>query len=80
VSILLSIPRGQFIGSSIENILFILGGVYVIWLWPRRLRHRVEAGKTSNTKAQAQLKKFNPKWGYVFVVVGVGRIILDLTA
>ena len=60
--------------------MFILGGIYVVWLWPRHLRHRVEAGKTLDTEAEAKLKKFSPKWGYVFIVVGIGRIILDLTA
>jgi hypothetical protein len=30
--IILSISRGQFIGSSIENVLFILGGAYTLWI------------------------------------------------
>jgi hypothetical protein len=55
VTIILSIPRGQFIGSSIENVLFILGGAYTLWIWPRLARRDVASGKISDADAQAKL-------------------------
>jgi len=80
VTIILSIPRGQFIGSSIENVLFILGGAYALWIWPRLVRRDVESGKISEAAAEAKLKRFSPKWGYVFFAIAVIHIIVDFTA
>jgi hypothetical protein len=79
VTIILFIPRGQFIGSSIENVLFILGGAYTLWIWPRLVRRDVASGKISEVDAQAKLKRFSPKWGYVFFVIALIHIIIDFT-
>lgn len=79
MAIILSIPRGQFIGSSIENLLFILGGAYTLWVWPRLVRRDVASGKISEADAQAKLKRFSPKWGYVFFAIALIHIIIDFT-
>jgi hypothetical protein len=79
VTIILSIPRGQLIGSSIENALLILGGIYALWVWRQLLRRKVEFGKISKAEAQTKLKRFNPKWGYVFFAIAIIHVIMDLT-
>jgi hypothetical protein len=80
VTIILSIPRGQFIGSSIEMPYSYSAVPTRFWIWPRLVRRNVEFGRISEADAQAKLKRFSPKWGYVFFAIAFIHIIIDLTA
>jgi hypothetical protein len=45
------IPTGQFVGSTIEHFLFFVGGVYTIFLWPRRVERQVASAKITRDEA-----------------------------
>jgi hypothetical protein len=60
---------GQFVGGLIETTLIFAGGLYLLLLWPRIIRRRVEAGKLSPAEAAEKLRKPNPKLGYLLLAV-----------
>jgi len=72
------IPTGQLIGSAIDNCIWILAGAYFVFLWPKHIRRDVSSGKLTEEAAQAKLKKFNPKLGYLLIILGLLRITIDL--
>ncbi len=37
-----TIPIGQLVGGLIETALLFAGGAYLLWIWPRVIRHRAE--------------------------------------
>lgn len=71
-------PRGQLIGSCIENCIWVLVGFYIVFAWPRRVRRQVASGKLTEEAAQTRLKKFRPQFGYLLVVLGLVRLVSDI--
>jgi len=71
---LATINTGQFIGECVENIIWIGAGVYVVWFWPRRVRRDIQAGAISDEQGRAKLKKFNPRFGYLIILLGLLRV------
>ena len=53
---LASIPIGQFVGSMIEHVLLLGGGVYVAWWRPYRIRMEVARKKLTPAESEANLK------------------------
>jgi hypothetical protein len=52
-----TIPTGQFIGSSIEHVVFLFVGAYIVFLWPRQVERQVARAKISREEGDARLKK-----------------------
>jgi len=71
---LATIGTGQFIGSCVEDLIWVGVGVYVVWFWPRRVRRDVQAGTMSDEQGRAKLKKFNPRIGYLIAIFGLVRL------
>lgn len=45
-------------GEAVEALLWLGVGVYLVWIWPQRVRRNVQVGKLSASEADAKLKKF----------------------
>ena len=73
-----TIPPGQFVGGLIETTLIFAGGLYLLLLWPRIIRRRVEAGRLSLAEAAEKLRKPNPKLGYLLFAIAAGQLIIEL--
>jgi hypothetical protein len=69
-----SIPVGQIIGGSIEACLWVAGGAYLVWMWPRHVQAQVQAGKLSEEQGRDKLKKLRPKIGYYAMALGLLRL------
>jgi len=76
--LLSAIPLGQFVGGMIETTLILGGGLYLLLVWPRIIRRRVEAGRLSEAEAQEKLRKPSPKLGYVLLFAAAGQLIIQL--
>jgi hypothetical protein len=74
-----TIPLAQFVGGLIETTLIFAGGLYLLLLWPRIIRRRVEAGKLSLIEAADKLRKPNPKLGYLLLAVAAVQLTIHLT-
>ena len=74
---LLAIPAGQFYGGLIEDILWILLGIWLLYGWPRRIRRKVARGELSQEAGENKLRKFS-QWGYVAVFVGIAETYVSL--
>jgi hypothetical protein len=75
---LLVIPAGQFYGALIEDILWILLGIWLLYGWPRRIRRKVARGQLSREAAENKLRTFSPKWGYLALFVGIAETCVSL--
>ena len=73
-----TIPLGQFAGGLIETTLIFAGGLYLLLLWPRIIRRRVEAGRLSLAEAAEKLRKPSPKLGYLLLAIAAGQLIIEL--
>ena len=76
--LLSAIPPSQFVGGMIETTLIFSGGLYLLLVWPRIIRRRVEAGRLSEAEAQEKLRKPSPKLGYVLLFGAAGQLIIEL--
>ncbi len=76
--LLSAIPLSQFVGGMIETTLILGGGLYLLLVWPRIIRRRVEAGRLSEAEAQEKLRKPSPKVGYVLLFAAAGQLIIQL--
>jgi hypothetical protein len=76
---LATIDTGQFIGGCVENLLWVGVGAYVVWFWPRRVRRDIDSGKTTEGEGLAKLKKFNPRLGYLIIILGLARLAEDIS-
>ncbi len=76
--LLSAIPLSQFVGGMIETTLILGGGLYLLLVWPRIIRRRVEAGRLSEAEAQEKLRKPSPKLGYVLLIAAAGQLIIQL--
>ena len=74
---LATIPTGQFVGSTIEHVLILFGGAYLVFLWPKRVRRQVASGKISQEAADAKLKKIRPWFGWFLIAWSVFGFISD---
>ncbi|MHA3769994.1 hypothetical protein ACXR0O_00490 [Verrucomicrobiota bacterium sgz303538] len=66
--------QGQLIGSIIENAIWIAAGLYIVFLWPKRVQRQIASGKLTEEEGHSRLKKFRPQLGYLVVALGVLRI------
>jgi len=73
-----TISLAQFLGGLIETTLIFAGGLYLLFLWPRIIRRRVEAGKLSLVEAAEKLRKPSPKLGYLLLAIAAGQLMLEL--
>jgi len=73
-----AIPLSQLVGGMIETALIFAGGLYLLLVWPRIIRRRVESGKLSEVEAQEKLRKPGPKLGYLLLFAAVGQFIIQL--
>jgi hypothetical protein len=73
-----TIPRAQFIGGLIGVLLPVLGGVYLLWIWPVEARRKVESGKWTQAQANERLRVAKPKYGYLLFVAAIGDLIVQL--
>ena len=72
-----TIPIGQFIGSSIEHVLFLFVGAYIVFLWPRQVERQVARAKISREEGDARLKKVRPWFGYILIAWSVFGFVRD---
>jgi hypothetical protein len=72
-----TIPTGQFVGSTIEHLLFLLGGVCLLPLWPKQVKRQVASGKISQEAADAKLKKVRPWIGWFLIAWSVYGFVYD---
>jgi hypothetical protein len=72
------IPLSQLVGGMIETALILAGGLYLLLVWPRIIRRRVESGKLSEAEAQEKLRKPSPKLGYLLLFIAGGQLIIAL--
>ena len=68
---------GQLIGSTIEHGLWFLGGAYLAWIRPSRIRRDVQSGKFSTEEGQQKLKKLSPLLGYLVMVAAIAFTLSD---
>jgi hypothetical protein len=73
-----AIPLSQFVGGMIETTLIFGGGLYLLLLWPRIIRRRVDAGTLTEAEAQEKLRKPSPKLGYLLLFAAAGQLIIQL--
>ena len=74
---LATIPTGQFVGSTIEHLFFLLGGLYLTFLWPRQVERQVASAKITRDQADAKLKKVRPWIGWFLIAWSVFGFIYD---
>ncbi|MGH8102789.1 MAG: hypothetical protein ACREIW_15945 [Chthoniobacterales bacterium] len=74
---LATILRGQFVGSNIEHVVFLLGGAYIAFLWPRRVERQVASEKITRKEGDARLKKLRPWFGYLLIAWSVCGFVYD---
>jgi hypothetical protein len=72
-----AIPTGQFIGGTIEHVLILLAGAYLVFLWPKRVGRQVTTGKISQEAGDAKLKKIRPWFGWFLIAWSVLGFISD---
>jgi hypothetical protein len=65
---------GQMIGEAVEALMWFGVGAYLVWFWPQRVRRDVQSGNLSASEADAKLKKFNPRFGYLVMIFGLVRV------
>jgi hypothetical protein len=73
-----AIPRAQFIGGLFSVGLCILGGVYLLCIWPAEVRRKVEAGKWTEAEASERLRVTKPKYGYLLFGAAVCDLVVQL--
>jgi len=71
------IPTGQFVGSTIEHVFFLFGGVYLLLLWPKQVKRQVASGEISQGAADAKLKKVRPWFGWFLIAWSVYGFVSD---
>jgi hypothetical protein len=74
----LNIPVGQFVGSLVEACLWLTVGIYLAWIRPWRLRRTAAREGLDDEEIGAKMKKAPPKLGFVLLLIGVFRIIMQL--
>ena len=72
-----TIPTGQFVGSTIEHVFFLFGGIYLLLLWPKQVRAQAASGKISQEAAEAKLKKVRPWFGWFLIAWSVYGFAMD---
>jgi hypothetical protein len=75
---LLAIPAGQFYGGLIEAVFWVIGGVWLLYAWPHRIRRKIARAELSEEDGQAKLRKFQPQWGYAVIFFGITQIFISL--
>jgi hypothetical protein len=74
-----TIPSAQFIGGLVSVALCVLGGIYLLWIWPVEARRNVQSGKWTEAEAQERLRKAKPKYGYLLFIAAICDLIVQLT-
>jgi len=69
-----TISTGQFIGSCIDEFVFILTGAYIAFLWPKKIKKDIATGKLTEEQAAAKFKIFRPWVGYAFMILAIIRM------
>jgi hypothetical protein len=72
-----TIPTGQFIGGSVEHVVFLLAGAYIVFLWPRQVEREVARAKITREEGDARLKKVRPWLGYLLIAWSVFGFVHD---
>ena len=75
---LLAIPAAQFYGGLIEDIFWILLGVWLLYGWPNRVHRQIARGKLTEEAGEAKLRKFSPQWGYAAIFFGISQTYVTL--
>jgi hypothetical protein len=74
---LATIPTGQFVGSTIEHVFFLLAGLYLTFLWPRQVERQVARAKITREEGDSRLKKLRPWFGYFLIAWSVFGFVHD---
>ena len=74
---LLAIPVGQFYGSLIEDVVWLLVGVWLAYVRPHRIRRKVASAELSEDDARARLRKLPPTLGYAALFFGITQTYIS---
>jgi len=75
---LLAIPAGQFYGGLGEDLVWIIVGSWLIFIRPRRIRHKVTRGELNEADAEAKIRKLHPLAGYAVLFFGISQTYISL--
>ena len=73
-----TINVGQFYGELIDALFWLIVGAWVLYGWPRSIRRKVDRNELTMRESEAKLRKFSPQLGYVFILIAISQIILEL--
>jgi hypothetical protein len=68
------IPYGQFIGGLVGAALFIFGGMWCLYLWPRSIRRKIDRGEIDAFDGLARLRKAL-LFGYMLILLAIGDLL-----
>jgi hypothetical protein len=74
----IAIPYGQLSGEAITDVILLLIGVWLLWLWPRSVHRKIERGELSEEAGETALRKIPPKQGYLIMIVAIGLMFMKL--
>jgi hypothetical protein len=61
----------QSYGELFSAALLVLGGIWVLYVWPRSVRRQIERGDLSEEDGQARLRMCSPSSGYTAFLLAV---------
>jgi hypothetical protein len=75
---LLAIPPGRSFGDLISATVFVVLGIWLLYVWPRSIRRQIARGNLSEEDGQARLRMCPPKSGYVSFLAAIALMSMWL--
>jgi hypothetical protein len=71
------IPYSQYVAQLVGVALFIVGGVWCLFIWPRSIRRQIDRGEVDAFDGLAKLRKA-PLYGYGLLLLAISDSITTL--
>jgi hypothetical protein len=73
-----TINIGQFYGELVDALFWLIAGTWTLFGWPRSIGHKIARQELTTREGQARLRTFPPQLGYVFILMAIAQVIMEL--
>ena len=73
-----TIPYGELWSEAITDVILLLVGVWLLWMWSRSVRRKIERRDISQEVGETALRRIPPEQGYLIMILAIGLMFAEL--
>ena len=73
-----TIPYGELWSEAITDVILLLVGVWLLWMWPRSVRRKIERRDISQEVGETALRRIPSKQWYLIMILAIGLMFAEL--